>query len=92
MADSPLSALSLNEDRFLEVLRDLVGETEWLQNMPPEHIPQEDRFSHQRQSVFVIFIVPHPLFRAGKHVLNKLEPFKIENGGPLDVQVREWIA
>eukprot|EP00009_Paramoeba_aestuarina_P004670 CAMPEP_0201520882 /NCGR_PEP_ID=MMETSP0161_2-20130828/13065_1 /ASSEMBLY_ACC=CAM_ASM_000251 /TAXON_ID=180227 /ORGANISM="Neoparamoeba aestuarina, Strain SoJaBio B1-5/56/2" /LENGTH=436 /DNA_ID=CAMNT_0047919395 /DNA_START=59 /DNA_END=1369 /DNA_ORIENTATION=+ len=36
------SDLHLNEERFVELLRKLIGETKNLQNNPPEFIPKED--------------------------------------------------
>ena len=36
--------LELNSERYVELLRKLIGETEYLQNNPPRFIPQEDRY------------------------------------------------
>ena len=35
--------LELNSERYVELLRKLIGETEHLQNNPPRFIPEEDR-------------------------------------------------
>ena len=35
--------LELNSERYLELLRKLIGEVECLQNNPPRFIPQEDK-------------------------------------------------
>eukprot|EP00042_Codosiga_hollandica_P008854 m.20338 g.20338 ORF g.20338 m.20338 type:complete len:435 (-) comp31927_c0_seq1:151-1455(-) len=34
---------TLNTDRFLALLEKLIGESQWLQNLPPTLIPQEDK-------------------------------------------------
>ena len=36
--------LELNSERYVELLRKLIGETEYLQNNPPRFVPQEDRY------------------------------------------------
>ena len=36
--------LELNSERYVELLRKLIRETEYLQNNPPRFIPQEDRY------------------------------------------------
>ena len=36
--------LELNSERYVELLRKLIGETKYLQNNPPRFIPQEDRY------------------------------------------------
>ena len=36
--------LELNSERYVELLRKLIGETEYLQNNPPRFIPREDRY------------------------------------------------
>lgn len=42
-----LSELVLNEARFLDLLEKLIGESEFLQNSPPQGlIPNEDRASN----------------------------------------------
>eukprot|EP00294_Goniomonas_avonlea_P008598 CAMPEP_0114558582 /NCGR_PEP_ID=MMETSP0114-20121206/10462_1 /TAXON_ID=31324 /ORGANISM="Goniomonas sp, Strain m" /LENGTH=437 /DNA_ID=CAMNT_0001743989 /DNA_START=8 /DNA_END=1321 /DNA_ORIENTATION=+ len=35
--------LKLNQERFIPLLEKLIGESEFVQNNPPEHIPEEDR-------------------------------------------------
>ena len=35
--------LELNSERYVELLRKLIGEVECLQNNPPRFIPQEDK-------------------------------------------------
>ena len=35
--------LELNSERYVELLRKLIGETEHLQNNPPRFVPEEDR-------------------------------------------------
>ena len=35
--------LELNSDRYVQLLRKLIGETEHLQNNPPRFIPEEDK-------------------------------------------------
>jgi len=37
-----MTSIELNEQRFLDLLTKLIGETEHLQNNPPEHVPKED--------------------------------------------------
>ena len=37
--------LSLNKERYVEVLEKLIGETEFLQDSPPKFVPQEDRLT-----------------------------------------------
>jgi len=48
------------------LLKELIGETKYLQNRPPDLIPQEDL--------------------ATKHILERLKPYTIENGGVLQVK------
>lgn len=36
--------LELNSDRYVSLLEKLIGESEFLQNNPPQFIPQEDRY------------------------------------------------
>jgi acetylornithine deacetylase len=62
-----LSSLVLNEARFMGLLEKLIGESEFLQNSPPQGlIPREDR--------------------ASDHVLALLAPYRVENGGVLEVE------
>lgn len=35
--------LSLNDERYVELMKKLIGETEFLQDNPPKFVPQEDR-------------------------------------------------
>ena len=35
--------IGFNEQRFLTLLSNLIGETLYLQNNPPDNVPQEDR-------------------------------------------------
>ena len=44
--------LELNSERYVELLRKLIGETEYLQNNPPRLVPQEDRY-------IVVHVVVH---------------------------------
>ncbi len=39
---SPVSALRLDRDEFVKLMYKLIGETEKLQNNPPEYVPTED--------------------------------------------------
>ncbi|KAH9302415.1 hypothetical protein KI387_013998, partial [Taxus chinensis] len=56
----------LNSESFVKLLSKLIGESKYVQNNPPELIPEEDRVC--------------------KHVLEALNPYSVENGGPLIVQ------
>ena len=38
-----LSGLSLNQDRYVGLLRKLIGETKFLQDNPPKFVPEEDK-------------------------------------------------
>jgi acetylornithine deacetylase len=40
---SELSKLDLDEGKFLSLLEKLIGESQHLQNNPPELVPKEDR-------------------------------------------------
>ena len=35
--------IGFDEQRFLKILTDLIGETKYLQNNPPRYVPEEDR-------------------------------------------------
>ena len=35
--------IGFNEQRFLTLLANLIGETQYLQNNPPDNVPEEDR-------------------------------------------------
>ena len=35
--------LELNSERYVELLRKLIGETKHLQNNPPRFVPEEDK-------------------------------------------------
>ncbi|XP_006352852.1 acetylornithine deacetylase-like [Solanum tuberosum] len=63
MADVKQILGDLNEDSFVTLLKKLIGESKYVQNNPPELIPEEDRNV--------------------KHVLDILNPFSTNNGGPL---------
>ena len=65
---SILHGLELNEERFVGLLRNLIGEVEHLQNtgVGTAYVPQEDL--------------------AIKHCLEVLAPYRIENGGPLEIE------
>lgn len=56
----------LDEDKFVDLLGKLIGETKYLQNNAPSQVPIEDR--------------------AARHVLAVLEPYSMENGGPLSIR------
>ena len=63
-----LNSIDLDEPGFIDLLSKLVGESEWLQNSPPQGlIPQEDK--------------------ASNHVMELLEPYTIQNGGLLEMEV-----
>lgn len=52
-----LSGLELNEPRFLALLENLIGESEFLQNSPPQGlIPKEDRASDHILKVLTPFM------------------------------------
>ena len=41
-------SLELNSERYVQLLEKLIGESEFLQNNPPQFIPHEDRYAHGR--------------------------------------------
>ena len=43
MAAHAALGLDLNTERYVELMRKLIGEVEHLQNNPPRFIPEEDR-------------------------------------------------
>ncbi|KAH0742352.1 hypothetical protein KY290_035395 [Solanum tuberosum] len=63
MADVKQILGDLNEDSFVTLLKKLIGESKYVQNNPPDLIPEEDRNVN--------------------HVLDILNPYSSNNGGPL---------
>mmetsp|Transcript_1761 Transcript_1761/g.2779 ORF Transcript_1761/g.2779 Transcript_1761/m.2779 type:complete len:520 (+) Transcript_1761:131-1690(+) len=63
--------IEIEEDKLLELLGKLIGETEKLQNFPPEFIPKEDL--------------------AVAHILDTLNEYTIENGGPLSIETHDYV-
>lgn len=43
MAQSAVAGLEMDEEKYLDLLSKLIGETKLLQNNPPDSIPVEDR-------------------------------------------------
>jgi len=35
--------IGFNEERYVKLLTNLIGESKFLQNNPPRHVPEEDR-------------------------------------------------
>jgi len=56
----------MDTEAFVSLLRKLIGESKYVQNNPPDLVPEEDR--------------------VGRHVLEALEPYGVEKGGPLIIQ------
>jgi acetylornithine deacetylase len=53
-----LSSLELNEGRFMSLLEKLIGESEFLQNSPPQGlIPCEDKASNHVLAVLEPFMI-----------------------------------
>ncbi|BBN18864.1 hypothetical protein MPTK1_8g06150 [Marchantia polymorpha subsp. ruderalis] len=66
-----LEEMRMDENKFVTLLGNLIGEAKYLQNNPPDLIPKEDR--------------------AVQHVLHILEPFSVENGGPLKINHKSYV-
>jgi len=73
--------IGFNEERYVKLLTNLIGETKNLQNNPPRHVPEEDRYGTFISHFKTIFVP----YRAIKHLLEVLKPFTKENGGSLKV-------
>lgn len=56
----------MDTESFVSLLRKIIGESKYVQNNPPDLVPEEDR--------------------VGRHVLEALQPYGTENGGPLIIQ------
>eukprot|EP00775_Hariotina_reticulata_P001518 gene1518-1855_t len=69
-----LSSTELDEDKFVDLLGKLIGDSKLLQNNPPELVPVEDSW------------VTAVTAAAARHVLEVLEPYSTDNGGPLEIQ------
>ena len=85
--------IGFDEQRFLKILTDLIGETKYLQNNPPRYVPEEDRsattnmlllFSYNKY--MISYVYECLTCRAVNHVLKALEPYTRKNGGLLKVQ------
>jgi len=74
--------LDFNEERFLKLLANLIGETKYLQDNPPKFIPEENRYHYMSQKSFQYIV---RLFRAVKHLVDVLQPYTKEKGGLLHV-------
>ena len=77
-----------DEDSYVALLAKLINENRFVQNNPPDLIPQ----------VVLPLLHPtairrHPRVQEGriaKHVLEALTPYSKATGGPLDIQVHEF--
>lgn len=89
-----LSGIKLNEERFLNLLEKLIGETEGLQNSPSQGITSASIFFiFLNVIVLAVFLslnatglVPQE-DNASRHVLDILTPHSVENGGILHIEV-----
>ena len=96
-----LATWEMDEERYLALLGKLVGESEHLQNNPPDLVPTEDRgkvvlvagaaapcrVPRRRQTNQTN--KPPPTSnkpKAARHVLELLEPLSTEHGGPIELQ------
>lgn len=71
MAGVPtLDSYEMDEEKFLDLLTKLIGESIHLQNNPPAYVPQEKK--------------------AAMHVVEVLEPYTLERGGPLKLELIEY--
>uniref|UniRef100_A0A0D6R0C2 Acetylornithine deacetylase n=1 Tax=Araucaria cunninghamii TaxID=56994 RepID=A0A0D6R0C2_ARACU len=61
----------MDSESFVSLLGKLIGESKFVQNNPPDLVPEEDRVC--------------------KHVLDVLNPYTVENGGPLIVQHKSYV-
>jgi len=72
--------IGFNEERYVKLLGNLIGESKFLQNNPPRHVPEEDRYM-----LDVLLYCYTLIHRAIKHLLDVLRPYMKENGGVLKV-------
>lgn len=64
--------LGLDEDKYVELMTKLIGESKFVQNNPRQGlVPEEGKIA--------------------QHVLAELAPFTTDNGGPLEVEVLEYV-
>jgi len=75
--------LDFNEERFLKLLTNLIGETKYLQDNPPKFVPEENRYEFYIGKVVSVVLFAH--IRAIKHLLDVLQPYTKEKGGLLKV-------
>lgn len=76
--------LELNTERYIKLMEKLIGETEFLQNNPPRHVPQEDRYTGRGSTTLWASHHPatHPVLPVACHVLlfslyNSICPFPL---------------
>jgi acetylornithine deacetylase len=55
----PVKGLVLDDDRFVALLRKLIGEAEFVQNNPPDLVPEEDRVVRHVLAVLTPHSVEH---------------------------------
>ena len=60
--------IDLNQLNFLELLEKLIGETKWLQNRPPELIPEEDRAGGH----IIAALTPYTVENGGTLILRRI--------------------
>ena len=75
--------IGFNEERYVKLLTNLIGETKHLQDNPPRFVPEEDKYVITNVSLDKPFLLFH---RAIKHLLEALKPYTKENGGLLTVE------
>ena len=79
--------IGFNEERYVKLLTNLIGETKYLQDKPPRHVPEEDRC--ETMNIVIFYFINSfccVMYRAIKHLLEVLKPYTKENGGLLKVE------
>ena len=51
--------IELNTERFLALLEKFIGESQYVQNMPPQYIPQESRVVNHILPLFEPHLAPN---------------------------------
>lgn len=46
--------LDFNEERYVELLTNLIGETKYLQDKPPRYVPEEDRCAGNKRYIAIV--------------------------------------
>jgi acetylornithine deacetylase len=95
----PVESLTLDDERFVDLLGKLIGEARHLQNNPPDFVPRcscRRQATHKQPSQTLgdpwdpLSPTGHPTRRredrAGQHILSVLEPLSEAHGGPLRIK------